>query len=233
MSACEKKTFLSVPPLKRLAVLVALAAVAIAAASVYRRSLRPKTVPPDVAAKGLAEARRVVDLVRRSEFGRGERGRALSVQAASFLEGGRLMFSTELRTEALYRKEPGAAPVLYIGVFGCPRGFVLPGRGELAERIYHEALHAVKRADRKTYEEECDAYCAAEEARSAVEGRSPSFPVERDGEVLWLWVTSTYVHARSDPEYAPVGQTLRELARKAGIEYADNVGRTPETDAGR
>ncbi len=233
LSARRARRFVSLPPARRFALIVGLGAVAIAAAYFYGRSHRPETVPGDVAERGLAEVREVLRLVEASEFGRSERGAALTSCANRFVEEDRVRFSAHLKTEALYRKEPGRAPVLYISVFAWSRGFVLPSRGELAERIYHEALHAVKRSGRKSFEEECDAFCAAEEARAAGEVRPPVFPLRRDGEILWRWVVGTYkdagpfrpdtvdptnIRARSAPGYAPVGRTLDELARKAGIE---------------
>ncbi|MHC5054082.1 MAG: hypothetical protein ACYTKD_05115 [Planctomycetota bacterium] len=212
-----RATLLSRPPLKRLGLILALGAAAIAAAAVHRASIRPTPVPPEVAARGLAEVRAVLDLVSASEFGRGERGAALTGEIERFLEDGRLVFTADISTEALYRKELCAAPVLYVGVFGCPRGYLLPDRAEIAERLYHEALHSVKRSAAKFYEEECDAYCAAEEARASVEGRALAFPLERDGRPLWEWVTATYEDAASDPAYAPVGQSLEDLMEKAGV----------------
>lgn len=211
-----RATFLSRPPLKRLGLILALGAAAIATAAVYGSSKRPRPVPPEVAARGLADVRVVLDLVGASEFGRSERGAILTGEIERFLEDGRLVFTADISTEALYRKEFCKAPVLYIGVFGCPRGYMLPDRGEIAERLYHEALHSVKRSAGKSYEEECDAYCAAEEARAAVEERAPAFPLKRDGGPLWAWVTVTYEDATSNPAYAPVGRSHEELTEKAG-----------------
>jgi hypothetical protein len=208
-----------------MAVLLGVGAAAVAGGVAFRRSRLPEAVPPEVAAEALAEVREVVRLVRESEFGRSERGATLTARVARFIEDGRLRFSAELESEALYRKGPGCAPILYVGVHGTSKGFVLPGRGQLAERIYHETLHAVKQSAKKTYEEECDAFCAAEEARAAVEGRPPDFPVTRDGLVLWRWVGAKYEGSCSDPDYVPVGQTLRDLARKTGIDYVEPGGR--------
>ncbi len=216
--------FLSRPPLWRLGIVLALGTAAIAAAAVYRSSVRPEPVPPEVAERGLADVRAVLYLVRASDFGRGERGAVLTAEIERFLEDGRLVLTADISGEALYRKELCAAPVLYVGVYGCPRGYLLPDRSEIAERLYHEALHSVKRSDRKVYEEECDAYCAAEEARAAVEGRAPDFPLERDGRPVWEWVTATYEDAASDPAYAPVGRSIGDLAEKAGMA---RTGRSP------
>jgi len=208
------------PSPRRLGVILALGAVAIIAAAIHRSSLRPRPAPPEVAERGLADVRAVIDIVRGSEFGRSERGSALTDEIEQFLEDGRIVFTTDISGEALYRKEFGSAPVLYVGVYGAVRGCLLPDRGEIAQRLYHEALHSVKGSARKSLEEECDAYCAAEEARAAVEGRPPVFPLRRDGRPLWEWVTAAYRDVKSDSSYVPVGQTPEDLAEKAGMPRA-------------
>jgi len=224
-----RAALLSRPSPRRLGLILLVGAVAIVAAAVHRSSLRPRPAPPEVAERGLADVRAVIDTVRASAFGRGERGSALTDEIERFLEDGRIVFTADISGEALYRKEFLTAPVLYVGVYlsacgrqhaqagGSRRRYVLPDRGEIAQRLYHEALHSVKQSDRKTYEEECDAFCAAEEARAAVEGRPPVFPLRRDGRPLWEWVTATYRDAKSDPSYVPVGRTPEDLAEMAGI----------------
>ncbi len=212
----RRSGFLSRPSGKRLLVLLVLGALAIAAAWAWRVSRRPEEVPPEVAARALARVREVLEVVRESEFGRTERGQALSARLDEFLARGGVRFSSSLGSEALYRKEFGCAPLLYIRTPRAPGGHFLPEPGEFAERTYHETLHAVKDSDTKSWEEECDAFCAAEQARAAVEKRPPRYPVKRDGEVLWQWVKSAYPELRSDPSYQPVGQTLKELGEKAG-----------------
>ena len=231
--------FMSKPSPRRLGLILGLGIVAIVTAALHRSSLRPKPVPGEIAKKGLAEVRAVVDIVRQSEFGGSERGSALTGEIERFLEDGRIVFTADISGEALYRKEPFAAPVLYIVVYlpacvrrhtqagGAVRGHLLPDRGEIAQRLYHEALHSVKRSPRKSLEEECDAFCAAEEARAAIEGRAPAFPLERDGRPLWEWVTATYRDATSDPSYLPVGQTPEDLAEKSGIVRPDGPWDAP------
>jgi hypothetical protein len=154
--------------------------------------------------------------VERSDFGRSDRGRLLLARARQLVERGALRFSTELRGEALYRKERGSRPLLYVRVERLAGEHTLPTRAEMAERVFHETLHAVKDSARKSLEEECDAFCAAEEARAAIEGRLPRYPVTRDGQPVWKWVRSAYRDLKSDPEYRPVGRTLAELARRSG-----------------
>jgi len=214
---------LSRPSPRRLGLILLVGALAIVAAAVHRSSLRPGPVPPEVAERGLADVRAVIDIVRGSEFGKSERGSTLTDEIERFLDDDRIVFTADIAGEALYRKEFGSAPVLYIGVYGAVRGYLLPDRGEIAQRLYHEALHSVKGAAHKSLEEECDAFCAAEEARAAVDGRPPAFPLRRDGRPLWEWVAAAYRDVKSNPSYVPVGQTPEDLAEKAGIVRALGV----------
>ena len=217
MSEPPARGFLSRPPRRRLIALAGAGAILVAAACLYRRAQRPREVSSATARDGLALAAAVLDSVEASEFGKTERGRALSSAARGMMARGALRFSAELGTEGLCRRERGAAPVLYIGVYRGPRGFVLPSRGEMAERIYHETLHGLKDSKRKSLEEECDAFCAAAQACAAVEGRTVSYPVTRGGRNLWEWVRSAYPDAKGDPLYRPVGIGREELVRMAGI----------------
>ncbi len=217
MTPPAARGFLSRPPRRRLIALAAAGAILVPAAWLYRRAQRPREVPSSTARDGLALAAAVLDSVEASEFGKTERGRALSSAARGMMGRDALRFSAELGTEGLCRRERGAAPVLYVGVYRGPRGFVLPSRGEMAERIYHETLHALKDSKRKSLEEECDAFCAAAEACAAVEGRAVSYPVTRGGRNLWEWVGSAYPGADRDPGYKPVGIGREELVRRAGI----------------
>jgi hypothetical protein len=179
-------------------------------------SRRPRELPPEEAQVGLAQVREVIDLIRKSEFGRSDRGRRLTAEADALARRGGIRFCPDLGVEALYRKELGRRPVLYISVLRHRNGVLWPSQTELAERIYHESLHAVVRSKRKCREEECDAFCAAEEAAAAIEQRSPACPVRRDGLTVWQWVRRAYAQHPSDPDYQPVGYTPEQLAVMAG-----------------
>ena len=213
------RKFLSLPPLRRVLCLLALGVVLAIGAHMYRLSRRPAELPPELAEEGIAMAREVVRLVDESPFGRTERGRILTQHARDLIDRGRLRFSDELGGEALYRKELGCRPILYIGVIQSRTRVLWPEPASLAECIFHETLHAVVNSRKRCLEEECDAFCAAEEAAAAVEGRPPVYPVPRDNEPIWQWVRAAYRRTPSNPDYTPIGHTREELAKKTGIVY--------------
>ncbi len=214
------RRFFSLPPARRVVVLLALGLLLFAGAYVYRISRRPKELPHEEAEQGLAMVQEVLDRVSASGFGRTERGQRLTAEVRRLAEGGRIRFSASLDTEALYHKERGSSAVLYLGVFDGPDGIEWPGLGELAKPIYHEALHAVVHSKTKSAQEECDAFCAAEEAAAVVERREPRYPVTRDNQRIWEWVRQQYPDSPSDPHYEPVGYSPEELAEKTGMDYA-------------
>ena len=79
----------------------------------------------------------------------------------------------------------------------------MPRPEQLAQRVCHETLHAVVGSKDRAKEEECDVFCAAEEAAAAV------------GQC----VQQSYPQHPSHKTYAPVGCTLKELAARTGITY--------------
>jgi hypothetical protein len=204
-------------PLKRISIIIIIGLFLLAGAHIYRNSRRPIEVAREFAEKGLDEVRAIIETIKASEFGKSKRGAALTEEAEKLLARDAIRFSAGLDKEALLRKEAGSRPVLYIRVFAIADSVVLPAQSELAECLYHEGLHAAQRSEGRSWEEECDAFCAAEEARAVVEDRAPRFPVERDGQIIWEWVTATYTELFSNPEYQPVGQTQAELNSRAGI----------------
>ncbi|MHC4916813.1 MAG: hypothetical protein ACYTGB_15120 [Planctomycetota bacterium] len=217
MGAAPRRGLLSLPSLRRLLLLAGAGVVLACGAYFCRVWRRPREVPPATARAGLARAAEVLAAVDSSGFGKTERGRLLAAEVRALMDRGALRFSAELGTEALCRRERGCAAVLYVGVYRGPKGLVLPSRGEMAERIFHETLHALKDSERKSREEECDAFCAAAEACAAVEGRPVGYPVTRGGRGLWEWVRDAYPDAPEDPSYRPVGMDRSELARRAGL----------------
>jgi hypothetical protein len=211
--------FFSKPPLWRIGLLLGVGLVLMAWAYRYGESCRPRELAHDVARDGIRKVREVIELVRKSDFGSSPRGRLLTAAAMDLMDQGRIRFSPNLEQEALYRKELGRKPVLYISVF-CHKDRVLwPLPEELAERIYHEALHTVVQSKNKSREEECDAFCAAAEAAAGASGRLPRYPVMREGQTVWKWVQNAYSQYPSDRTYVPVGCTLDDLAVRTGITY--------------
>ena len=183
----------------------------------YRISQRPKELSAEETAIGLEKVQQMIDMVRQSEFGQTERGRKLTQQAQYLLQNGRIKFSAGLEMDSLYRKEFGSRSVLYIAVLRGRASVLWFDAESLARRIYHEVLHATVNSKRKSKEEECDAFCAAEEAAATVEKRPPRYPVMRDGQSVWEWVHVAYPDIPSDPSYQPVDYTFAELAARTGM----------------
>lgn len=202
------------PPLWRLSVLLVVGLILMMWAGRLVQSCRPSEVPDTVARDGIRRIYEVIDVVRNSTFGRSYRGNVLTASALKMMAAGNIKFSPNLAQEALYRKEVGRSPVLYISVFVRNDRVMWPLPEELAERIYHESLHAAIQTENHSRQEECDAYCAAEEAAAVVAGRSPRLPVMRDGKPVWEWVQDAYSTYPSDKSYLPVGYTLTELAAR-------------------
>ncbi|MFC1462934.1 hypothetical protein ACFLQU_04930 [Verrucomicrobiota bacterium] len=202
-----------------MAVLLGVGLVLVVCAYIYGRSCRPDELPDDISHIGVRKVHEVLELVGKSDFGRSPRGAALAAAAVELMDQGRVRFSPNLDQEALYRKEFGRRPVLYISVFFHNGRVLWPQPEELAERIYHESLHSIAQSKHKSKEEECDAFCAAEEAAAAVGQRSPRYPVMRDGKTVFKWVQEVYSRYPSDRAYVPVGCTSEELADRTGISY--------------
>ncbi len=197
---------------------MAAGAVSVLLAIVHVRSLRPCELPPEQSAEGLRKVRETLSMVGNSEFGRSPRGMALTAAASELLAQGRVRFSPDIQGEALYRKETLRRPVLYIAAPSMKGRVFWPSQAELAERVYHESLHVVVGSRKRSIEEECDAFCAAEEASAVVGQRAPLYPVMRDGTAVWKWVKEAYPTHRADPTYRPVGCTVEEFAGRVGME---------------
>ena len=209
-----RKSFLSLPPWRRLAVLLLCGALLVCIGFGLRASRRPKELPAADARDGLAAVEKVITRVGASDFGRAPRGEALTRRARELLRGGHIRFTEALDVDALYRKERMGEGILYIGVVRRRDGIEWPTAAELARRIYHETLHALVGTSTPSLEEECDAFCAAEEASAVVENRAPRYPVIRDGQRVWEWVKAAYSKLPSNPDYQPVGYTPAELAER-------------------
>jgi hypothetical protein len=219
MTRDGSNTFLTKPPLWHMAMLLGVGFVLVLWAYIYGRSCRPQELPYDIAKIGILKVNETLQLVGKSDFGRSHRGATITAVAMELLDQGRIKFSPDLIPEALYRKDPFCRPVLYISVFSHKGRVLWPRPEELAERVFHESLHSVVHSKHRSKEEECDAFCAAEEAVAAVGHRSPRYPVMRDGITIWEWVQEVYSQYPSDKTYAPVGCTSKELTARTGIAY--------------
>jgi len=196
---------------KRLALIVALGAVAVVMAQRYLESKRPPLVPADVAEKCRKELGEALAAVASSRFAQTERGRILTREVQRYLDAGRIQFSHGMGKQALFRKELLRRPVIYINVPIISGRHIPPDRVTMVEAVYHELLHAIQ--SRSCYEEECDAFVAAAQAEAALEHTEPEFPILRDGQPLGKWVRAAYPNARPDPAYAPLGHDREWLLR--------------------
>lgn len=208
--------FLHMPPPRRLVLLIAVGTVLIAAVYFHGKSFLPPELSPADSKSGLALVRITIDCIRNTEFGHSPRGVILSNKADEFLAGNRIRFSPNLEQEAVYRKEPFKHAVIYISVPVIKKRILWPTKHEIAERIYHESVHAVANSANRSREEECDAFCAAEQAAVSITGKHPVYPVTRDGKNVWPWIEETYLSSPSDRTYKPVGTTLEDIMEKTG-----------------
>lgn len=229
MTASGWPSFFGRPPLWRVGVLLVLGLGLAVAAHIHSTGRRPPELSAELAEAGNRKVREVLEIIGESEYGRSTRGAILTAKARAMMEDRRIRFSPNLPQEALCWKEWLREPVLYISVFFHKDRVSWPPRSSLAERIYHEALHAVVGGNRPSRQEECDAFCAAEEAAAAVSGRIPQYPVMRDGKTVWTWVSEVYTESRSFPKYEPVGCAQQELAARTGCEFVLARARSTNT----
>jgi len=201
----------------RLVCIVALGVLLGACVHRYRASRRPRALSRAQSEVGWRQIDEILDIVRASEFGDTPRGKLLVAEAERMLKRRGIRFCPDLVQEALYRREFGCRPMLYISAPLVNGEVRWPDRVTLAQRVFHETLHCVVDSEERSFEEECDAFCAAEEAAAVIEARSPVYPVTRDGETIWVWVQREYANCVPNSRYQPVGCGRDELAARTGI----------------
>lgn len=205
-------------PTWRLAVIVAVGGACIAGAAWYRRSLRPKPVPPEVQAEGEARVRDLLADVAETEFGKSQRGTLLSGAIERLMRQGKLVFTTERRAQALYRREWGGYEILYVRAM-CHRGIYKHLDPEdMAEAIFHEAVHVLEGGNSQSIDEECDGFAAGLCAGAAVTGRAAPEQLKLSGLPVAEFVTRGYPDLTRNPSYAPVGELREWLATRTGLE---------------
>jgi len=202
----------------RLGIILAVGTACIIAAAIYGPSGRRTPAPPETQEEGIALVRDILRRVRPTEFGRSPRGTLLSETIEDFLQRGRLIFTPDIASQALYRREGTGYAVLYVKALRIGGRVVHQTPEEVAEGIYHEAVHASQRHEHgSSIEEECDGFCAGLCAGAAVTGRAEPELLTIEGAPLAQFVTTSYPELPRKPDYQPVSASLDWLKRRTGL----------------
>ena len=200
----------------RLGILLAAGAVAIGLAALLPRSGRRTAAPEAVQIAGLRQVDDILARIGATPFGRSERGRLLGETVRGFLRRGRLVFATDLQSQALYRREAGDG-FLYVRVLSLGGRLVHQTREEIAEGLFHEAVHARDASDESSAEEECDGFAAGLCAGAAVLGRSVPDLLTIEGRSVAEFVVREYPNLPRSGHYQPVGEDREWLFRRTGL----------------
>lgn len=204
-------------PMWRMAVVVAVGGACIAGAAWYRNSLRRKPVPPEVQAEGEALIRGILADIAAEDFGKSERGVLLSGAIERLMQQRKLVFTTDRGAQAVYRREWGGNEVLYVRVMCHSGNYKHLDREDIAEAIFHEAVHAIEGGKAQSIDEECDAFAAGLCAGAAITGRPAPELLRLSGLPVADFVTRAYPDVERDPSYVPVGETREWLTRRTGL----------------
>lgn len=202
----------------RLAVILVVGAACIVGAALYRRSRRPAAAPSDVQQRGLVLVRDLLRRVAATEFGRSRRGALLAEAIGRLLEHDRVVFTAAIGTQALYRREADGYERLYVRVLRLADRWVHQTPEEIAEGLFHEAVHARQaEQDESSIEEECDGYAAGLCAGAAAVGRTLPVLLKIDGVPVADFVAKAYPELPRSPTYQPVGESREWLAQRTGL----------------
>ncbi len=205
-------------PWLRLAAILVAGGACILAADWYRRSLRPVPAPAEVQAQGIELVRGILANVAGTGFGQSQRGKALSDTISRFIERGRLVFTADIASQALYRREFLGYEALYVKALAIGGGLVQQDLELIAEGIFHEAVHAARGgSESASIEEECDGFAAGLAAGAAVTGHFLPDVMLIDGQPVAVFVQKVYPANPRRPDYQPVGETREWLARRTGL----------------
>jgi hypothetical protein len=138
---------------------------------------------------------------------------------------GKVVFTTERRAQALFRREWGGNEVLYIRVM---RQSVIHenrtrliykhlDRDDMAEAIFHEAVHAIEGGNSESKDEECDAHAAGVCAAAAIQGTPVRELLRVSGLPIGEHVKRHYADLPDDPTYQPVGVSREWLIERTGL----------------
>jgi hypothetical protein len=202
--------------LLRLGILLAVGAVAITAAAFLPRSGRRSPAPEAVQREGLRLVDDILARVGATPFGRAERGRLLAETVRGFVQRGRLVFTTGIQSQALCRREAGDG-FLYVRVLLLGERLAHQTKEEIAEGLFHEAVHARDASDESSVEEECDGFAAGLCAGAAVLGRSAPDLLTLEGQPVAEFVVGQYLGLPRSARYVPVGESREWLFRRTGL----------------
>lgn len=201
----------------RLAAILTLGAIAIVAVALYRRSQRLQAAPADVQRQGLALVEDIVARIAATECGRSRRGRLLCDTVAELVARRRVVFSGDIASQALYRDEAGGG-TLYVKVLRLGGRLVHQTPEEIAEGLFHEAVHARQsQHGESSVEEECDGYAAGLCAGAAVAGRTLPDVLTIEAATVAEFVRAAYPGLPRRPDYQPVGESREWLVRRTGL----------------
>jgi hypothetical protein len=187
--------------------------VSVAVLAYSRTILAPTSAPREVQLSGIENLRAILSDVAESPFGRSARGRALTQRIESALQAGKITFSTEISGRAAHRTPLVGGDTWYIMVLEMNHGrFLHQAHWQLAEVIYHEAVHNISGGvGHGSIEEECDAFAAGLQAEHVMRDAPPPTPLIMDGLPVADFVRQKYARLSSSPDYQPVGTTLTWL----------------------
>ncbi len=90
-------------------------------------------------------------------------------------------------------------------------------REEVAEGLFHEAVHACRTEVPTSIEEECDGFAAGLCGAAADQGRTPPELLTIEGQSVAEFVLQQYPDLPRRPDYEPVGESCPWLARRTGL----------------
>jgi len=152
-----------------------------------------------------------------TEFGRSRRGTLLAGVIEQFIQSERLVFTTDRTAQAVYRREWGGAETLYVRVMCHSGKYKHLDPDDIAEAIFHEAVHAVEGGNAESIDEECDAFMAGLCAGAAVTGVAVEDIPRLSGVPVATFVEREYEHLERAPDYRPVGETAQWLSERTGL----------------
>lgn len=192
----------------RKAAIVIAGILCIAAALIYRASLRPEPAPLEVQNSGKAIIRAELVKLGKTDFGKSRRGQLLLAEVSSLLEEDRIVFSSRMNgPRGLCWRELAGPRIVFIRVLEMNYGKYLHQLPcQISEALFHEAVHSIKGSFHGTsIEEECDAFAAGVYAEFASRGVEPPELLTMDGMPIAEFVIQSYPESPRKPDYQPVG----------------------------